>query len=190
MRNLSLSILVLMTACASNGTNPSSGILEPPPDDQGLQLSLVHRLSPGEEIHWCKYVVLETAIDVARFEHAYSSGSHHVLAYTTPLHAADVAGMSDFSCENGMNETFNGVAYTGAVPEGSLELPDGVGFHFDADAVILLEGHYLNATDAPLEVPKRYASASGLRNRLCKMTPAAANAIPMTNPSPTRGRRI
>ena len=144
---------LILVGCGSEATTPppTGGILEPPPDGQGIQLSLTHSLAAGQEIHWCQYFALDEAIDVAHFDHAYTDGSHHILAYTTPFHAADIAGMTDFDCENGSGETFNGVAYAGAVPTGTLQFPDGVGFHFDAGSVILLEGHYLNATDGPLD---------------------------------------
>jgi hypothetical protein len=148
-------VLILVAACGDNtdggGPTPGGGILEPPDPDAGIQLALVHPLAPGEEIHWCKYVVLDRAIDVGRFEHAYTEGSHHVIAYTTPFTAATVPLQGDFDCEGGANQTFNGVGYVGATPVGELALPDGVGLHFDAGAVVLLEGHYLNPTDAPLE---------------------------------------
>jgi copper type II ascorbate-dependent monooxygenase-like protein len=143
---------LLLVGCTSSDTTPQpSGVLEPPPTGEGIQLSLVHSLNPGDEIHWCRYFVLDEAIDVQRFEHAYTSGSHHVLAYTTPFTAATVPTTTDFSCENGANEQFNGVAYAGAVSAGELAFPADVGFHFDAGAVILVEGHYLNAGDAPID---------------------------------------
>jgi hypothetical protein len=153
MRITTIAISLLAAACGTDSPSnpPPAGILEPPPDGQGIQLSLHHTLAAGEEVHWCQYFALDTAIDVAKFEHAYTQGSHHVLAYTTPLHASDVAGMTDFSCEGGTGETYNGVAYAGAVPTGELAFPADVGFHFDAGSVILLEGHYLDATDGALD---------------------------------------
>ena len=143
--------LVLVIGCAEDAVTPPSGILEPPPAGQGIQLSLVHSLAPGEEIHFCKYVVLDKAIDVGRFHHAYTEGSHHILAYTTQLTADTLPATGDFNCEGGTNETFTGIMYAGAVPTGTMALPEGVGFHLDAGAVLLIEGHYLNPTDAPLD---------------------------------------
>jgi hypothetical protein len=151
MRSTILTALLVLTACSDDDTPPATGLLAPPPAGQGIQLSLVHPMAPGAEAHWCQYVVLDEAIDVARFQHAYSDASHHVLAYTTPFTAETVPMTTDFSCENGANETFNGVAYAGAVPTGDLAFPANVGFHFDAGAVILIEGHFLNAGDAPID---------------------------------------
>ncbi|HEU0033197.1 MAG TPA: hypothetical protein VFQ53_21340 [Kofleriaceae bacterium] len=146
--------MLLFGGCADDdddSTPTPTGILTPPAAGEGIQLSLVHSLSPGEEIHWCRYVVLDEALDVSRFEHAYTQGSHHVIAYTTPFTAATVPSADDFNCEAGAGETFNGVAYVGGVPTGELAFPAGVGFHFNAGAVVLLEAHYLNPTDAPLD---------------------------------------
>jgi Copper type II ascorbate-dependent monooxygenase, C-terminal domain len=151
MRIKLLTALLLAAGCADDVSPTHTGILEPPPDGQGLQLSLVHSMEPGREVHWCRYFVLDQAIDVAKLDHAYSQGSHHILAYTTPFTAETVPTTADFSCENGAGETFNGIVYTGAVESGALELPADVGFHFDAGSVILIEGHYLNASDAAME---------------------------------------
>jgi hypothetical protein len=152
MRIKTLTALLLVAGCADDPTTPTpDGILAPPPEGQGIQLSLVHTMEPGREAHWCKYFVLDQAIDVAKFDHAYSAGSHHILAYTTPFTAETVPTTTDFSCENGDGERFNGIAYAGAVESGALEFPEGVGFHFDAGSVILIEGHYLNPSDVPMD---------------------------------------
>ncbi len=149
MRHLALAIALLASGCTDDTAAPA-GILAPPPKDAGFQLSLRHSLQPGEEIHWCKYIVMDKTVDVAKFDHAYDHG-HHVLVYTTPFTPDTIPIKTDFNCEAGANEQFNGVAYTGATPEGSLALPDGVGFHFDKGQVLLLEGHYLDVTDAPVD---------------------------------------
>jgi hypothetical protein len=153
MRIKTLTALLLVAGCADDPSPPTTttGILAPPPAEQGIQLSLVHAMDPGREVHWCKYFVLDQPMDVAKFDHAYSEGSHHILVYTTPFTAETVPTTTDFSCENGAGETFNGIAYAGAVESGALEFPTGVGFHFDAGAVILIEGHYLNAGDVPMD---------------------------------------
>src|SRR5262245_12530588 len=151
MRAARFTALLLIAGCGDDGSTSGTGVLGPPPAVQGIQLSQVRPMEPGTEAHWCRYIVLDDAIDVAKFDHAYSSGSHHVLAYTTPFTAETVPTTDDFSCENGAGETFNGIAYAGAVAAGTLAFPAGVGFHFDAGSVILLEGHYLNAGDAPFD---------------------------------------
>jgi len=151
MRFRFATVLIVAAACSGDDTPTPTGVLDPPPDGEGLQLSLVHSLAPGEEIHWCRYMVLDRAIDVGRFDHAYSDGSHHIIGYTTQLTADTLPVTGDFDCENGENEVFTGIMYAGGVPTGTLALPEGVGFHLDKGAVVLIEGHYLNPTDAPLD---------------------------------------
>jgi hypothetical protein len=155
--------LGLAPACTDDDpdADPDAGppvLLEPPPDGTGLQLDMQATLTPGEEIEYCKYVVVpeDGALDVARFEHAYTAGSHHLLLYQTGLDAED-APADIFPCA-GTSFTdlgISGIAYAAQVATGELAYPEGVALKIGAGDVLLLQTHYLNASEQELDVDVR-----------------------------------
>jgi hypothetical protein len=139
-------------ACSSETTTPVDG-LAPPPDGAGVQVAMSATLAPGEENTWCQYVILpnDATVDVDRFEHLYSPGSHHLLLFPTRLAAADVTGdLAPFECDTRGDLATTGIAYAAQVPEGELAFPTGVGLRLPAASVLLMQVHYLNTTDEPL----------------------------------------
>jgi hypothetical protein len=150
-------------ACTDDpaGDDPDAGppvLLEPPPAGSGMQLDMQASLASGEEIEYCKYIVVpdDGDLDVARFEHAYTAGSHHLLLYQTTVDA-DEAPTDIFPCAGtGFSELgISGIAYAAQVATGELAYPDGVALKISAGDVLLLQTHYLNASDQGLEVDVR-----------------------------------
>jgi Copper type II ascorbate-dependent monooxygenase, C-terminal domain len=118
-----------------------------------LTFQLSASVAPGAEIYRCRYFVLpDETLEVDRFTHRYTPGSHHILLYPTSLSASDVDG-ADFDCTTVGDLHQTGLLY-GAddKPSGVQDFPEGVGFRFAPRQVVLLEAHYLNATDATLQV--------------------------------------
>jgi hypothetical protein len=148
-------MMAIVGACGSDGTTDPDGILDPPPEGEGLQLALDVEIAPGEEIEYCQYLVLPddggAALDVTGFEHVYTSGSHHLLLYQTDLAAADVDDQM-FPCAGASFEELGirGVAYAAQVATGETRYPDDVALKMNAGDVVLLQTHYLNATDEPI----------------------------------------
>src|SRR5260221_8013315 len=100
--SLALSLLgPLCTACSSDRASTeerspvdrATGPLKSPPEGAGVQLRQTFGpLAPGKETHFCQYYVLpDEPVDVARFQHTYTQGGHHIILYPTRLAAADVA---------------------------------------------------------------------------------------------------
>ena len=144
----------LAAGCASDEEDPPPHeLLAPPPAGEGLQLALDVELAPGEETEVCQYVVLpdDGPLDITRFEHAYSRGSHHLLLYQTDR-SPDQVDDSSFPCAGASFESLGvvGVAYAAQVPEGEQRYPDGVALPMAAGEVVLLQSHYLNASEEPV----------------------------------------
>lgn len=157
-----------LAACGDDGGgNPANdagapdaapqALLDPPPAGEGVQYTLDVEVAAGMEVTYCQYVVVTEAMDISRFEHRYSEGSHHLLLYQTEYAEADVPSWERFEC----GSTFfpelgvNGIAYAAQVPEGELAYPAGVALKFAAGDVVLIQSHYLNTTDSPIDAEVR-----------------------------------
>jgi hypothetical protein len=123
---------------------------EPDPSTAPWVLTMTVEVPAGDEQIRCQYIpVPPGGIDAAGFSHRYTPGSHHLLLYPTDL-SADAAPREPFDCLSRGDLHQVGVAYGGSEPEGSQEFPPGVAMELAAGSVVLLESHYLNASDTPL----------------------------------------
>ncbi len=164
-----LALATLAAGCGNDNDNDSDGgdepdgggagggdALEAPPEGQGVQLRQSYRLEPGE-VHDCQYFVLpEAGLAVGRFEHAYTSGGHHIILYPTDLAPDEIAPerLEVFDCDLMPNRGDVGFAYASAGTRGGEEYPDGVARRFEG-RVVLLESHMLNTGDAAIDVDYR-----------------------------------
>lgn len=142
-------VLCPLFSSACSGAAAQDG----PPYDP-LVLEMKASVPAGGEVFRCRYFILpDEPRDVIRFEHRYTQGSHHVLVYPTNLRGDDVADdLEAFDCSDRADLHQTGLAY-GAddEPMGGLSYPAGVGMHLEAGQVLLLEAHYLNASNTDLE---------------------------------------
>jgi len=183
-----LACFLLLASCAADSDEPDPlPVLEAPPDGEGVQLASSLHLEPGGEALDCRYLALpDQPIEVARFEHAYTPGAHHMLLYPTRFRPDEVELDRSFDCTAGGDLGQTGILYGGSRSEGALPYPDGIAVKQPAGAVVLLESHYLNASDAPLDAEVRvnlwYAAAPAaieagtlfLRNWAIYLEPAPA----------------
>lgn len=158
---LILTFLLTAPGCADDtnagpDANTGSPDFPAPPDGEGVQLFSSGRIEPGQERIDCRYIALpDQAIDVARFEHKYTAGSHHMLVYPTDLTAEEIGDGETFDCATRGDLRQTGVAYGASEPTGELPYPSGVAMRLPANSVVLLESHYLNATSEPLDTEVR-----------------------------------
>jgi hypothetical protein len=108
-----------------------------------------------QELHICQLATLPNTSDVeaVSFSHEYSLGSHHFLVIQTDLDVipADLSGQYDCTFGNEpIMQHARGVIYGAQAPTGHFPLPTGVGYHFKAGQVVILQAHYLNPTDQPV----------------------------------------
>lgn len=159
----SYALILLVAGCGGTdaaGPDANLGTAEfpVPPDGQGVQLHLGAEVAAGQERVDCRYVILpETgadALEVQRFEHHYTPGSHHMLVYPTNARAEDV-DLEPFDCTSRGDLRLTGVAYGGTEPRGELVYPDGVAMRLAPGSVVMVEVHYLNTTGAALSADVR-----------------------------------
>jgi Copper type II ascorbate-dependent monooxygenase, C-terminal domain len=156
------SLLACALAGSGCGDNHSDAapLIDPPAAGSGFQVSLKTTIGPGEEHEYCKFVEIPEAWAV-RDEVRFSAGSHHVLLYQTPYTSIpskkdtgeiiDTSGV--FDCTDGAT---NGWSVTNVFAgsqnrngDSMLRFPDGVAAR--VGGVVLINAHYINATDQTLE---------------------------------------
>jgi Copper type II ascorbate-dependent monooxygenase, C-terminal domain len=160
---LPFGLLLVGPGCGDNEGGGDS-LLEPPAAGTGFQVSLKTRIAAGEEHEYCKFVQVPEAWAV-RDEVRFSAGSHHVLLYQTPYlsiptrkdtgEVVDTSGV--FDCTDGAT---NGWSVTNVFAgsqnrngDSMLRFPDGVAAK--VGGVVLINAHYINASDQELE-PEAY----------------------------------
>jgi hypothetical protein len=165
--------LYLLSGCSSEApaSGPSDDLLPPPTGEQGVQLSMVSTVDPGQEIERCKfYQVPPEGLNVNRAVVRYVPGSHHVLLYRTeyssipttmqngaPAPVPDANGV--FDCADGATADWKvsgvvGGAQSAHAPD-TASFPAGVANKLAPGTILIINTHYLNATSKPLTAEAR-----------------------------------
>jgi hypothetical protein len=150
------------------GEADAGSLLDPPPDGQGVQFQMTTSLEPGVEAEHCMFVQApDQEIWVSRDEARFDLGSHHVLLYETIYEEiptqkdggeeVDTSGV--FDCSDGPT---NGWSVTKLIAgsqnsrgDSMIAFPPGVAMPVRAGAVLLMNVHYINASDQAIEPEAR-----------------------------------
>jgi hypothetical protein len=168
----SLCLLSLVFACGGSGGGTADD--DTPPDAPGLsgdKYSITFgpvTVAPGQENTQCIQARISNsaAIKVHQMHNVLSLGSHHVIVYKDDMTTAEQ--QTPFDCQ----------PFTGALnPSGmvapimitqraddELYLPDGVAYTLGANQMMRVEMHFINSTDAPIQVSAQvdlYAAPEG-----------------------------
>jgi hypothetical protein len=155
------------TPDAAGNTTPDAGpppLLEPPPAGQGIQFTMTTTLPPGLEAEHCKFVKVPAGetLWVNRDEVRYGQGSHHFLLYATsyteiPTQKDDgtpVDTSKVFDCSDGATNGWSITKLIGGSQNGEgdslLRFPSNVAVQVPAGAVLLMNAHYINASDSTI----------------------------------------
>ncbi len=155
-----IGLALMLVACGTDEESPPPVPEDPsfpaPAEGEGLQLVSAVQIQPGEEQHACRYLVLpDRELEIARFQHHYTAGSHHMLLYPTSKLPSEVEDGAAFDCRAAGDLGATGVLYGSSVPDGELPYPAGIAMRLPARSVVLLETHYLNPADTPLDAVAR-----------------------------------
>ena len=155
-----------MAAVGCGGGDPAATpSLEPPPAGEGVQIVMTSTIEAHFETERCMfYQVPAEGLYVNREQIKYSPGSHHVLVFKTPYtevptttlrgETVDTSGVFDCG-QNGATGDWNVVGAAGGAqsadgPPGVDGLPSDTAFKIDGGTLLLVNAHYLNAGDRPL----------------------------------------
>ncbi|HWM89072.1 MAG TPA: hypothetical protein VNO33_24645 [Kofleriaceae bacterium] len=153
---------------SSDGPDAGDELLDPPAEGEGVQFGMTTSLEPGVEAEHCQFVQApDQEIWVSRDEARFDTGSHHVLLYETPYDAiptetedgrvVDTSGVFDCSdgATNGWQVTKLVAGSQNASGDSMINFPDGVAMPVRAGAVLLMNVHYINASDQTIEPEAR-----------------------------------
>jgi len=176
-RSLLLPLCLLsVCACGSTGGDPASSTSEssfsPPAVEQGytrITAKTVQGVKPGEDVTYCQYVMapLDHDVDVLSVGGYQSKFGHHAVAMTYKPQDGEQPG-SSFPC---MGTEFNAGGPDGGAPNGgslsqgtflggaggeqggksASSLPDGVAVRLPKGYGVMLNLHYINTGDVPID---------------------------------------
>lgn len=156
MRRLLLCSLV---ACGSPAASVGDDVVADAPPLTGDMYALnfgpvtVH---PGQENTQCVNLRLSntTAIKVHQMRNLLSTGSHHLILYKNDMDATETTTPFDCTPFKGALNLSGRVAPVMITQKqvDELTLPEAVAYTFDANQMIRIEMHYINATDADIAV--------------------------------------
>jgi hypothetical protein len=157
MKIIPLSLLALaasLSACSGPSAEPEAPL---PPPPSGAQItSPEFTLQPGEEVFKCFYTSLpaEQEVAVGRFRSLMTPGSHHLILYATedalrPDGTFDDCG--DAAPQVGPR-SLRVWLYAAQDPEHHHDMPAGVAVPLKARQPLILNMHYINVGNTPLNV--------------------------------------
>lgn len=144
------SVLLPIAACTDNAVTdellPATTIeLEVP----------AFTVQPGAEKFYCYYTTLPTsrAVGVHHIKSQMTGGSHHMIVFKTKAPVAPDGTLVE--CEDfGMEGTQDMPVwlYASQQSDDGIAMPDGVGMALEAEQPVIVNMHYVNTGDAPLDV--------------------------------------
>jgi hypothetical protein len=142
----------LASAGASSPT-ASAKVFDPPPARSGFTrfvAPVMENLAAGTDTMYCQYVQapLDHDVDVLDVEGYQSLGGHHSVAYSTTM---NVPVGTSRPCNEEDNLSAGFLGGTGGEGNGGIKLPDGVAFRLPKGSSIMLNTHFLNTTDGPID---------------------------------------
>jgi hypothetical protein len=159
-------VMLAVLGAGCGGADPAVLSLEPPAPGEGVQIKMTSTLEAGLETERCMfYRVPAEGLYVNRQEIRYTPGSHHVLVFKTPYtdvptttirgETIDTSGVFDCGA-NGATGDWEvqgvaGGAQSAAGPPGIEGLPTDTALKIDGGSLLLVNAHYLNASDKALD---------------------------------------
>lgn len=144
--------------------DPEKGLLAPPEPGKGIQLKMVAEIESGTESEKCLFVKAPAEdLYIQRDEVRFTPGSHHFLLYET--HYAEIPTKKEngtpvdtsgvFDCSDGATNGWNVKKLVGGSQNADgasiLRFPDDVAMHVKGGAILLMNAHYVNASDKVLK---------------------------------------
>lgn len=146
---------LLLVGCGTDDVTTDEPLLdgfEPPaPASDEIQIisPAVRGIAPGADVNLCSYIDrrLTEDIDILSYRGFQSSvGGHHTILYAVTLQEA----ANTHECNE--DDMINARYLAGAGPDAPPSLlPDGVVFRIPANTQLMVNTHWINATDQPID---------------------------------------
>jgi len=124
---------------------------EPAPPAEGytrIVAPTITDIPPGGDVTYCQYVMapMDRDMDILDVTGEQSAGGHHTVAYVTT--ATEYGASAECTDEEQMQSGFlGGTGGDGA----AITLPEGVAFRLPKGSGIVLNNHFINSSDTPVD---------------------------------------
>ncbi len=155
MKNLGLVVSVLMAACATETAAPSVPLIDgfhpdaPGPDGIQFVIPAIRAIPPGADQTMCTYLDYRSDRELDIYDYTgfqSSAGSHHTILY-----AVDNTAPSDTHICNEDDMINARYLAGGGADSPGVKLPDGIVIRLPKQTQIMIQTHWINATDLPID---------------------------------------
>ena len=157
MSRLAWMPFTLLIACGTDsGVEMLAGFNPPAPSAGQIEIisPIVRDIKPGQDITLCSYLPLSQALDQT-YDITQSSGeqsmiaSHHSVLYMVQsVRPVDTHECNDDDMVNSAYLAGAGGGDAGGVVD---TIPEGIAFRVDAQRQLMIQTHWINATDKPVD---------------------------------------
>lgn len=154
-----VSFIAAAAACSSSSSSSATAPAPLPAGVSTVTFTMTSTVPASTEAHTCQYLRLPASVGAQSFvvggKHTYTVGSHHMLLFRTDLAEIPAGQDAPQDCYEGPSGSvmshIRGVVYAAQTPTADASYPDGVGLPLTNQEVFLMQTHYLNAGDKPLD---------------------------------------
>ena len=153
-----VSCALTLAACSTSPTDTSGGGAGGnAPSDTVETRSFKFTTAPGQETHWCQYMRAPKGDGaeavVTGYSWAWKNMHHWALYRTTKDLPSDISFDEPFDCfaKGAMDHAEIGSLVLAGGETGEQMFPEGVGFGFKSEEVLVFQAHTLNVTNADVE---------------------------------------
>ena len=165
-----IAFIFALQACTPESVEPTDSggdggsvvgpTLEPPPEDEGFQVSMTTVAPPYTEVWVCEVypIPIDETANVNWVQYEQNAGTHHMTLSTPGLIDIDLPA-GTYDCDQLYQDVLmeNQIMFFGTQgePEGELHLPQGVAAQMPPELTIVHEIHFVNTTDQEIELYSR-----------------------------------
>lgn len=148
---------VVVAGCTSSSSPSGVPLIKgfnPPPPASGYKryvLPDIPDLQPGADVNYCQWVEMpiDTDRQVIDMQRYATTGGHHLTLYASTA-IENIGTTRPCTTEDMLSVTFLGGGEQGGAS--TVALPGGFAFAFPAKQALMVNTHYLNATDNVMDV--------------------------------------
>ena len=157
MRARSFIPVFALVGCTSTPTQSWTAGFNPPAEQPGFTRFVpptIEGIQPGDNLEYCQWLAAPSNEDrdVLAMTGVQSKTGHHAILYSNDETSFDVGETHLCTTQDMLSIAFVGaIGGEGTGPSASAALPDGVYFRLPAGKALMVNTHWLNATDNVVE---------------------------------------
>lgn len=148
--------MVVLVGCGTDAGTQWVDNFNPPPAEEGYTRFVtptIKDIAPGANIEWCQWVADPSDVDrdVMDVKGYQSPTGHHAVLYATTATNFKVGESHECTTEDMLHIGFVGAIGGEGTGTDAAKLPDGLNFRLPAGQALMINTHWLNALDNPVD---------------------------------------